>query len=131
VIRAVVLLVALVAAGLVGISVPDDVAAQAPTERVFMTPAEGTLHTQFHLVGVGFTPGRTVSFRVLPPDGVERRLRNELGAELVWLVLADGTFSLDLIPAQHFPEAPAGRWRLLFCQFGSLTCQQLEFDVLP
>lgn len=129
--RAVALLVALIAAGLILVVVSHAVAAQAPTERVLMTPAEGTLHTPFHFSGTGFTPGRTVSIRVQPPDGGERRMRNEHGAELVWLVLPDGSFSLDLIPAQQFPDASAGRWRLLFCQFGSLTCQQLEFELLP
>lgn len=107
------------------------VAAQSRGEHVEMTPADGRLSTQFLFTGTGFRPGLTISARFYSPDGVERRIRTEEGAEFVWLVQQDGTFSLDLVPAQRFPGAPAGRWRVLFCAFGSPTCQQIEFDLAP
>jgi hypothetical protein len=96
-----------------------------------MTPAEGRLNTQLLFSGSGFLPSLTISARFSPPDGLERRIRTEDGAEFVWLVQQDGTFSLDLVPSQRFPGAPAGRWRALFCAFGSPTCQQIEFDLAP
>jgi hypothetical protein len=107
------------------------VVAQGAGERVVMTPGEGTLHTRFLFIGAGFTPGRTVSVRAIPPDGLERRVRTEPGIELVWRIPADGTFALELTPAVDFPDAPPGHWRMLFCQEASPTCQQLEFDVFP
>jgi hypothetical protein len=127
--RARLALVALVAAGFAVIALSGRVDAQAPGERVIMTPAEGTLQTRFQFTGTGFTPGQIVALRVIPADSSERRMRNDAGAELVWLVGADGSFSLDFVPSQHFPGAPPGHWRILFCGLGSLTCQMIELDV--
>ena len=103
--------------------------AQTTTERVVATPGEGMLQTRFVFTGSGFVPGRTVSVRVLTPEG-ERRFTNEQGVEFVWLVGPDGTFTLDFVPAQHFPGSSPGRWRALFCTHGALTCQLVDFDLL-
>ena len=104
--------------------------AQAVAERVIVAPGEGTYQTRFLFSGSGFTPGRTVSVRFVLPDGSERRVTED-GAELVWVVGTDGTFAMDLVPAQRFPAAPAGRWRALFCGFNAATCQLIDFDVSP
>lgn len=120
---------------LAGLGANEGVRAQSPIpatgERVLVTPGEGTTATRFRFTGSGFTPGRTVSVRLTPPDGVERRFMADDGAEVVWLVAPDGSFALDLSPAQRFPGAPAGHWRALFCGFGAPTCQLIDFDVLP
>jgi hypothetical protein len=107
------------------------VVAQANDEHVEMTPAEATLQTRLVFSGRGFTPGVTVSARFFPPDGAERRIRTPEGAEIVWPVQPDGTFSMEVVPAHRFPGAVAGRWRALFCASGSATCQQIEFDLAP
>ena len=131
----IVLMSTMIAVLLAGLAAIDGVRAQVPLpatgERVLVTPGEGTTATRFRFTGSGFTPGRTVSVRLTPPDGVERRFMADDGAEFVWLVAPDGTFALDLSPAQRFPGAPAGQWRALFCGFGALTCQLIDFDVLP
>ena len=106
-------------------------AAQSTGERVFMSPGEGTLQTRFLFTGFGYLPGRTLSVRAIPPDGLERRVRTEGGVEVVWRIPTDGTFSLEFTPALDFPDAPAGHWRMIFCQESSPTCQQLDFDVFP
>lgn len=113
---------------LVLVALTGHAGAQQPAERVVMTPAEGTLATRFLFVGAGFPAGSSVSVRFLPPDGVERRIRED-GAELVWLVSADGGFGLEVVFGQRFPGAPPGRWRALFCALNAPTCQQLEFDL--
>lgn len=123
--------VVLAAAVLLGLLVSAQVTAQVATERVVMMPADGTLTTRFSFSGSGFTPGRTVSVRVTTPDGTERRFRTDEGVEIVWLVLPDGTFSLEMVPAQRFPGAGPGRWQALFCGFDAATCQLLAFDVAP
>ncbi len=105
--------------------------AQSGRQHVELTPAEGTLTTHFTFMGSGFTPGLTVSVRFYPPDVLERRIRTEEGAELVWQVEPNGTFALEFVPAQRFPNAPPGRWYALFCAFGDRTCELIEFDVLP
>ncbi|MGH2587717.1 MAG: hypothetical protein ACRDJE_22580 [Dehalococcoidia bacterium] len=126
------LLMAVVALAVVAVAlVRGPAAAQPSGERVVMTPADGTLTTRFTFVGSGFTPGQNISVRFFPPDGIERRIRTEEGAELVWPVQPDGTFALDVVPMQRFPNASPGDWRVLFCAFGAPTCQQLEFDILP
>lgn len=106
-------------------------AVQASDEHVELTPAVATLQTRLVFTGSGYAPGLTISARFFPPDGAERRIRTPEGAEIVWPVQADGTFSMDLVPAQRFPGAAAGRWRALFCAFGATTCQQIEFDLAP
>jgi hypothetical protein len=125
----------IVAVVLAGLATSDGVRAQAPSptpgERVLVTPGEGGATTRFRFTGSGFAPGRTVSIRLTPPDGVERRFMADDGAEVVWLVGPDGGFALDLSPAQRFPGAPAGHWRALFCAFAAPTCQLIDFDVLP
>ena len=131
VVRKCVALVALAVAALVAVALSAAVSAQPASEHVVMAPAEGTLQTRFVFTGAGFVPARTISMRITPPDGVERRMRTDVGAELVWVVQADGGFALDFVPSSTFPDAPPGQWRALFCQFGSTTCQQLDFDVLP
>ena len=125
-------IVAVAVTAFAALSMHARVQAQAPVsaEHVVMTPADGTLSTRFQFAGSGFLPGRNVSVRFIPPDGSERRVREE-GVEIVWPVQSDGTFSLDVVPGQRFPGASPGRWRVLFCVFGSTTCQQLEFDVQP
>jgi hypothetical protein len=123
------LLIALLSIG-AALSTGMHAQAQVTTERVMVTPGGGTAQTRFVFTGAGFTPGRTVSVRFLLPDGSERRV-TEGPAEVVWLVLPDGSFSVDLVPAQRFPAAPPGRWRALFCGFNAATCQLIEFDVLP
>ncbi|MGE0544947.1 MAG: hypothetical protein AB7R89_32725 [Dehalococcoidia bacterium] len=107
------------------------VKAQTGSEHVQLSPPTGTLATHFVFSGSGFTPGLTVSIRFYPPDAVERRIRTEHGVEVVWPVQPDGTFSLDFVPAQQFPNASPGRWQALFCAFRDRTCQMIEFDVLP
>lgn len=118
-------------AAVTALSLSAGASAQSVPQQVVLAPAEGTLLTRYVFDGAGFVPGRTVSVRVFPPDGIERRMRNEQGAELVWLVSAAGGFALDFVPALIFPEATAGRWRVLFCQFGAPTCQQIDFDISP
>jgi hypothetical protein len=126
------LLMAIVALAVVSAAlVRAQASAQPSGERVVMTPADGTLTTRFMFAGSGFAPGQNVSVRFFPPDGNERRIRTDEGAEIVWPVQPDGTFSLDVVPAQRFPSAPPGRWRVLFCAVGAPTCQQLDFDVFP
>ena len=126
------LVFALVLGGLLaGAALLGEASAQVSSERVVATPGEGTLQTRFHFAGSGFAPGRTVSVRVYCPDGSERRFINEEGAELVWLVDANGTFTLDLVPGQRFPGCGLGHWRTLFCSQNSPTCQLVEIDVLP
>ena len=122
---------AFVVALAVAVAVTHGAAAQSAGERVTMSPGEGTLQTHFLFTGFGFVPGRTVSVRAIPPDGLERRVRTEGGVEVVWRIPAEGTFALEFTPALDFPDAPSGHWRMLFCQEGSPTCQQLEFDVSP
>ena len=102
--------------------------AQTTSEHVVVTPGEGTLQSSFTFVGMGFTPGRTVSVRITSPDGIERRFLTDDGSELVWLVQPDGTFSLEFVPALRFPGGGPGRWRALFCSFGAPTCQLVDFD---
>lgn len=124
-------IVVLAVAVLLGLVTSGRVVAQITAERVVMTPADGTLTTRFLFSGSGFTPGRTVSVRITTPDGVERRFRTDEDIEIVWLVLPDGTFSLEMVPAQRFPGAGPGRWQALFCGFEATTCQLLTFDVSP
>lgn len=112
----------------VSLALTAGAAAQRSTERVVVTPGEGTIVTRFLFSGAGYQPGRTVDVRVTPPDGFERRFMDD-GAVQVWQVQADGTFSLDFIPAQRFPGAGPGHWRVLFCTFMAPTCQLIEFDV--
>jgi hypothetical protein len=127
--RLIVALVALISIGL-ALAAGARVQAQTSMERVVVTPGEGTSQTRFLFNGSGFTPGRTVSVRFILPDGSERRV-TEGSAEVVWLVAPDGTFALDLVPAQRFPAAPPGRWRALLCGFNAATCQLIDFDVAP
>ena len=123
--------VAMVLAGTLCISLTltGGAAAQRSPERVVVTPGEGTIVTRFLFTGAGYQPGRTVDVRVTPPDGSERRFMED-GAVQVWQVQADGTFSLDFIPAVRFPGAGPGRWRALFCTFMAPTCQLIEFDIV-
>jgi hypothetical protein len=111
--------------------VSSGASAQTGSEHVLLSPPEGTLTSRFVFSGSGFTPGLTVSIRFYPPDAAERRIRTDQGAEVVWVVEPDGTFSLDFVPAQQFPGASPGRWRALFCAYRDRTCQMIEFDVLP
>ena len=105
--------------------------AQTGQEHVELSPPDGTLTTRFVFSGSGYTPGLTVSARFFPPDTLERRIRTDQGAEVVWPVQPDGTFSLDFVPTARFPGASPGRWHALFCAYGDRTCQMIEFDVLP
>jgi len=117
-----------VLAGAVGCA--GRVSAQVGGERVVVTPGDGVLQTRFLFTGSGYAPGRIISVRVLPPDGSEHRLTTEDNAELIWLVQADGTFGLELVPSQRFPALGTGRWRILFCSAGASTCQLVEFDIV-
>lgn len=106
-------------------------AAQLVGERVVVSPGEGAATTNFRFTGSGYVPGSLVRVAVTPPDGIERRLISETGAEMVWLVSPDGHFELEVVPAQRFAPATPGRWQALFCTSGSVTCQLIDFDVLP
>ena len=103
--------------------------AQPAGEHVVLTPAEGTLTTRFVFVGHNFQPGRTVSVRITTPDGLARPFITEDGAEMVWLVGANGSFVVEMVPIARFPGALPGHWQALFCSTGSPTCQQIEFEV--
>jgi hypothetical protein len=111
--------------------VSTTVSAQTGREHVQLSPPTGTPATHFVFSGSGFTPGLTVSIRFYSPDASERRIRTDQGAEVVWPVQPDGTFSLDFVPGQQFPGASPGRWQALFCAYRDRTCQMIEFDVLP
>lgn len=111
--------------------VTRDARAQAPAERVMVTPGEGSVMTRFRFVGAGFPVGRFVSVRITSGEGIERKFTGDDGVELVWIVAADGGFALEFTPITRFPSATPGRWQALFCLTGSPTCQHLDFDVAP
>lgn len=155
------LVLILLAAGAIagGITIADRAAAQQPSERVVVTPAEGTAFTIFRFIGSGFTAWPQVSVIFIGPDGVSRRLRDDQGREHhVWFTRPDGSFDIDLVPGLRFQAAPPGRWTALFCglippaasdapvqpalaiaasdaaaaqTIPAPTCQRLSFDVLP
>lgn len=111
--------------------VRSSIQAQAPTERVIVTPGEGSMLTRYRFVGTGFPVGRLVAVRITSGEGIERKLTGDDGVELVWIVAADGGFALEFTPGTRFPGAAPGRWQALFCPAGSPTCQHLDFDVAP
>ena len=123
------LFLALVLAVWAALLAAGETSAQPAGEHVVLTPAEGTLTTRFVFVGHNFQPGRTVSVRITTPDGLARRFTTEEGAEMVWLVGADGSFVIEMVPIARFPGALPGRWQALFCSAGSPTCQQIDFEV--
>ena len=129
--RAIISIIAVLGVLLGGDMLAHPAWAQSASERVVVTPGDGTLQTRFHFTGTGFVPGRTVSVIIMTPDGVEHRFLADDGAEVVWMVQSDGSFALELIPGQRFPGTGPGRWRALFCSFAAPTCQLVDFDVTP